>query len=492
MSQKAALELVPRKEAVKFDVLPLFASNNELQVAVPTEASETILAEAIVSIQTSVRIKVTVTQRLPRAEIRRILGEEYKKLDADKPSYNVQAPAVKFASELYELAVRQGASDIHIEPCIDGTGVIRFRVDGALRDVRTVPPDLYENLTNHIKIAAEMGNDDIGPADGTYEFEYSGGKRAGRVASTPTFLGKQRIVIRIMGSSQLAPDFNSLGMRSKMLELFGKVLRVPYGVIIVTGPTGSGKTTTLYSALGIVADRSKSVSTIEDPPELPIPGVVQIPVNEAGGVTFSTGLKSLLRSDPNIIMVGEIRDSDTAKIATQAALTGILVLTTLHVKNASSTIERLAELGVTRSSIESSLTAVLGQRLLRKLCENCRQKVPIPVRLRERSAVWQAEHGSPAQFFAPGGCKICSNTGYIGRTGVFELIVVNNQLREAIINGVSSVRIAKIAMESAGYLPMYEDGVDAVFLGQTSIEELESKVIEEEMPVQLKEHRRFA
>jgi type IV pilus assembly protein PilB len=454
-----AVARVPRALAFRYDVLPIGIENDVLRVAMCDPDNR----EALTQLRVVSRLKIDVDV-MPRDEIRDQLRNAYGSSDASRQHLapGDEAPAVRVVSHLYERAVAEHASDVHVEPTAHG-GRVRFRIDGILRDVETIPEALYGSVTSRIKLLSGMDiTDKRQPHDGRYTVSVHQREIDARVSSIPTIAG-EKIVIRLLDLQTKASTLSALGMTGRALEGYLRAVRAPYGFIVVTGPTGSGKTTTLYASLTELNHPTKNICSVEDPIEMRVAGVAQVQVNARAGVTFPAALRAFVRQDPNVLMVGEMRDFETAAVGISAALTGQLVLTTLHSNDAPRTIERLAELGVDRHSIASALSLVLGQRLVRRLCEQCRKPAAIPEPLARRRL------GGPV--FSAVGCAVCAQTGYVGRTGVFELLVVNDELRDAIANGASSVQIATLGREH-GYEPMFEDGLRRIAEGRTTIDEL--------------------
>jgi type II secretory ATPase GspE/PulE/Tfp pilus assembly ATPase PilB-like protein len=362
------------------------------------------------------------------------------------------APAVRALRTLQERALAANASDLHFEPTSSG-GRVRLRVDGLLRDCETLDAALYLPLISRVKLLAGMDiADRRQPQDGRYAIRSAKGDVDARVSSVPTIDG-EKVVIRFLDVHAKSPNLDDLGMRCLMLTRYRRMIASPYGFLIVTGPTGSGKTTTLYSSVREIADRTRSVCTVEDPVEMRLDGIAQVNVNTRAGLDFSVVLRSFLRQDPNVIMVGEMRDAATASIAISAALSGQLVLTTLHSNDAPRSIDRLLELGLDRHAIGAALFGILSQRLVRRLCPNCR--------------AFDSNLGS----YVAVGCAMCGRGGYCGRTGLFELLEVDDEIREAITSGASVVTIRKLAART-GYEPLATDGSAKITSGETSLEEL--------------------
>ncbi|HEY1727535.1 MAG TPA: GspE/PulE family protein [Candidatus Baltobacteraceae bacterium] len=363
-----------------------------------------------------------------------------------------EAPAVRTLRALQERALAVSASDLHFEPTASG-GRVRFRVDGMLRDFETLDAGLYLPLISRVKLLAGMDiADRRQPQDGRYTIASVKGSVDARVSSIPTIDG-EKVVIRLLDIHAKNPSLDNLGMRASTLARYRRMIASPYGFLIVTGPTGSGKTTTLYSSLREIANRMRSVCTVEDPVEMRLDGIAQVNVNMRAGLDFSNVLRSFLRQDPNVIMVGEMRDIATASIAISAALSGQLVLTTLHSNDAPRSIDRLVELGVDRHAIGAAVFGILSQRLVRRLCHECRT------------------FDSSSRSYTASGCGACARSGYCGRVGLFELLEVDDEMREAVTTGASVVAIRRLAARS-GYEPLATDGAAKVASGETSNDEL--------------------
>ncbi len=375
-------------------------------------------------------------------------------------------PAIRAVDEVHEAAVRARASDIHIEPSQDG-GRVRHRVDGILFDTRRVPPELFAQVVSRIKLLAAMDiADRRQPQDGRYNVTVDGLSIDARVSSMPTING-EKLVVRLLDLHARIPTLEELGMSAALLAHYRGLVHSPYGLIVVCGPTGSGKTTTLYASLSERNVVAQHLCTVEDPVEVRIAGVAQVQVNERAGMTFAAALRSFLRQDPNVLMVGEMRDGETAKVALSAALSGQLVMTTLHASDAPRVIERLNELGAERYAIAAGLSAILAQRLVRRLCRACRQRS-------ELTPAQANALGIPAATFAykPRGCKDCDGKGYRGRIGIFEFLPVTHDIRNAIASGASSVTVAELGRR-VGYRPMLTDGINHLLSGETSLDELQ-------------------
>jgi type IV pilus assembly protein PilB len=377
-----------------------------------------------------------------------------------------------------QRAVGEGASDIHIEPRAKEL-TVRFRVDGVLREVMSVPLKLQAGVIARLKI---LGNLDIAerrvPQDGRFSVRSGGQKIDLRVASLPTVFG-EKVVLRLLDTSSVEANLKKLGFAGRDLERFEEVYGRPYGAILVTGPTGSGKSTTLYATLAELNSPDKNIITVEDPVEYRMAGINQIQVNPKAGLTFASGLRSILRADPDVVMIGEIRDYETAKISVEAALTGHLVLATLHTNDAPAAVARLTEMGVEPFLTASAVDCVIAQRLARRLCERCKEPVNIERELLEALDFpfrLLNESEAPLDFHKPVGCKQCGGTGYKGRVGIYELMTVDEEVKEMILKRTSAGEIAHTA-EQAGMMRLREDGLLKAARGITSVEEVLRTVV---------------
>jgi type IV pilus assembly protein PilB len=379
-----------------------------------------------------------------------------------------KTPAVRLVSEIIQIAVAKQASDIHIEPRVTET-VVRVRVDGVLRDIQSIPRTLQTSLISRIKILSDM---DIAerrsPQDG--RFMVSIGERTHdlRVSTLPTQYG-EKVVIRLLEGSAPLASFSNLGIPAGVSEGLSQLLSQPQGMILVTGPTGSGKSTTLYASLHKLRKPSVNIVTVEDPVEYVLPGVNQAHVNTKAGMTFASCLRSILRQDPNIIMVGEIRDLETAEIAMKAAQTGHLVLSTLHTNDSVSAIVRLLDLGIPSFMISSSVTGILAQRLVRKLC-TCNSTQAATPEFYARLSQFGVSN-LPAQMAIPIGCDRCDHTGYKGRVGIYELLTIDNSIRSLIRSG-GSIEQIRDASRASGMRLMQEDAAEKLHQGLTTMEEI--------------------
>ncbi|MGW8247828.1 MAG: type II secretion system ATPase GspE [Acidiferrobacterales bacterium] len=377
------------------------------------------------------------------------------------------APIIRLINTLLSQAVREGASDIHIEP-FETRSVVRFRTDGVLRDVMEPQRVLHNILVSRVKIMARL---DIAekrlPQDGRISLKLAGRPVDVRVSTLPTEHG-ERVVLRLLDKQVGRLDLAHLGMSDQVLALLRKIISQPHGIILVTGPTGSGKTTTLYAMLSQLNTLQHNIMTVEDPVEYDIDGIGQTQVNSKIELSFARALRAILRQDPDIIMIGEIRDLETAQIAVQASLTGHLVLATLHTNDAAGAVTRLVDMGVEPFLVASSLSAVLAQRLVRKLCPECKEgRETTPAEL----SMLNMKAGESFTAWSADGCPACSQTGYHSRTGVYELLAVDETVRSMIHDGTSEGKLRQYAREH-GMIPLREDGVRWLRDGTTSLEEL--------------------
>ena len=381
-------------------------------------------------------------------------------------------PAVRLVASTISAAAQKQASDIHIEPQATDT-VIRLRVDGMLRDFQRVPRSIQNSVVSRIKILSDM---DIAerraPQDGRFMVRISGKKIDLRVSTLPTQYG-EKIVMRLLESDAPMQNFSALGLAPEIGAALTRMLQLPQGMILVTGPTGSGKSTTLYSSLNMVRKPSVNIITVEDPVEYAVPGLNQVQVNTKAGLTFASCLRSMLRQDPNVIMVGEIRDRETAEIAIKAAQTGHLVLSTLHTNDSISAVTRLLDLGVPGFQIATSVTGIIAQRLVRRLC-SCRDEVPAGPEWTSR-LVQNGVQDPPRRQCIPTGCEVCDMTGYKGRVGIYEILVMNEPIRAAVRSGGRSDEIRALA-QSNGMKLMQEYAIDRVRQGLTTLDEVQRVV----------------
>lgn len=399
------------------------------------------------------------------------LSTNLQAVDADDVQRMAEQPTLINLVNLIILeAIRERASDIHIEP-FERSLVVKYRIDGMLRTQNSPPKHLQPAITSRVKIMAGMNiAERYVPQDGHITLRFEGRKVDIRVSTVPTIYGES-VVMRILDKEAITLDLTTLGMRQADRDTLDRWLDLPHGMILVTGPTGSGKTTTLYAALTKLYDPSLKIITIEDPVEYELAGVNQIPVNPERGLTFVTGLRSILRQDPDVIMVGEIRDNATADIAVRAALTGHLVFSTLHTNDAVSAVGRLLDMDVEPFLVASVLEGIVAQRLGRRLCSGCRRRVALTEAVRHRLSPRELALFDRGEGWTGAGCERCENTGYRGRVGYYEVLNLTPALRAAITDGRTS-RPEMLAVAGAGHVSMRMDGVIKAASGETTMDEV--------------------
>ncbi|QBG49179.1 type II/IV secretion system protein [Verrucomicrobia bacterium S94] len=380
-----------------------------------------------------------------------------------------EAPVIRIVNSILIEALRKGASDIHIEP-MEKSLRLRNRVDGVLYESSSPPKNLQNAIISRLKIMSQL---DIAerriPQDGRFKIKALGKEVDVRMSILPTVHG-EKIVMRILDKSALVPSLEALNLDQLSLENFEYALAQPYGMILVTGPTGSGKTTTLYSALQELNDTGTNIITTENPVEYQLEGINQVQINPAVGLTFASALRSILRQDPDVVMVGEIRDRETATIAVEAALTGHMVLSTLHTNDAAGAIARLVDMGIEPFMLSSSLLLTQAQRLYRKLCPTCKKPIDIPTEVLKRNRI-DPSTMQDVQFYESVGCPKCNSIGYKGRGGVMEILLIDDVLRNTILTNSEADAIKRIAIEN-GMRTLRQAGLDRVREGLTSIEEI--------------------
>jgi type IV pilus assembly protein PilB len=404
------------------------------------------------------------------------IGPEVEELAAEpEPDDNVldlgagpkgEVPVVRLVSSILQRAISDGASDVHLEPRAAETGV-RYRVDGVLREMMAVRSDLQDGLVARVKVLADL---DIAerrvPQDGRLSVRLGSRTVELRVATLPTVFG-EKIVLRLLDTSNVEVDLRRLGFEAAMLREYERVFRRPYGTILVTGPTGCGKSTTLYATLREISGPEKNIVTVEDPVEYRLPGVSQVQVNPKVGLGFATGLRSVLRADPDVVMIGEIRDHETARTSIEAALTGHLVLATLHTNDAPTAVTRLTDIGVEPYLTASAVDCVIAQRLARRLCEHCKRPVS-----RGRKVPDLPELAVPERALREAvGCRRCGGTGYRGRVGVYEMMVLDGRARDLIVRRSPTAELGRAA-EAAGMTRLKQDGLAKAARGVTTVEEV--------------------
>ncbi len=494
------VQMIPEELARRHTLIPLFkigttltvAIDNPLNIAALDELRNRIKTDVEIAISTEKKIKKAIEQyygagttilentlrQVPSQTAGEPTGEpaEYRKTYDLRAKTPIGGPvegvsAARILDLVMMQAISDRASDIHIEP--DEKSLrIRFRIDGILYETMTLPKAVHPSLTARIKILAEM---DIAetrlPQDGNFNVRMDQRGFEIRVSTFPTIYG-ENVVLRLLDQTSPLFTLEELGFSEEMLNQFKQLLRKTTGMILVTGPTGSGKTTTLYASLNLINSVDKNIITIEDPVEYRLPLIRQTQINPKAGITFATGLRSILRQDPDVIMVGEIRDLETAQIAVQAALTGHLVLSTLHTNDAPEAITRLLDIGVEPYLISSSVIGVLAQRLVRTICPHCKTSLPgDEITLKELKGM-NLKLDTPFVLYRGKGCKQCKQSGYLGRTGIYELLVVDESIKRLISEKASSELIRLTAREKTGLKSLREDGLLKVGKGITSREEV--------------------
>ncbi len=383
-----------------------------------------------------------------------------------------EAPVIRLVNHIINQALEIKASDIHFEPFRDHMK-IRFRIDGVLHDVETVSKKLQPAITSRLKLMGKMNIAEMRlPQDGRIKVKDSDREIDIRVSTLPTLFGES-IVLRLLNREEVRLDFEALGLSADILKKFQEIITRPHGLVLVTGPTGSGKTTTLYTVMNSINSPDKKILTVEDPVEYQLEGINQIQIRPKIGLTFASALRTFLRQDPDVILVGEIRDGETAEIAVQSALTGHMVFSTLHTNDAPSAITRLQEMGVESYLLSSCLLGIMAQRLVRKICPHCKIPQEIPRDIRDEMAhlLGLEIDQIPSKVWRGEGCSNCANTGYSGRTGIYELLIVDDHIRPLILKGTDSGEILSTA-QKYGMKTLREDGLTKVLSGETTFEEV--------------------
>ena len=490
---QSAIKLVKEELLQKHQVLPLFKRGNRLFVGISDPTRSLALDE--IKFQTNLVVEPILVDE---EQIRRTLeqwqagaGALADTLGGDEDLENLEAtggededsgsesgidakgddtPVVKFVNKVLVDAIRRGASDIHFEPYEDDYRV-RFRIDGLLKQVAKAPVKLKDRIAARLKVMAQL---DIAekrvPQDGRIKLNLSKTKQIDfRVSTLPTLFG-EKIVLRILDGSAAKLGIDKLGYEPDQQKLFLDAIHKPYGMVLVTGPTGSGKTVSLYTALGILNDETRNISTAEDPVEIRLPGVNQVQQNNKRGMTFAAALRSFLRQDPDVIMVGEIRDLETAEIAIKAAQTGHMVLSTLHTNDAPQTIARLMNMGIAPYNITSSVTLVIAQRLARRLCPHCKRKMRLPDHALVAEGFSEAEVHAGFDVYEAVGCEECTE-GYKGRTGIYQVMPMSDEIAAVVLAGGNAMEIARIAQEQ-GIRDLRASALLKVKEGVTSLAEI--------------------
>ena len=497
--ESSVIKLIPQETALRYQVVPLSRVGATLTIAMtdptnvfamddikfmtgfnvePVVASETDINDAIHKFYGDVNTveelsKVMKDLSAEEAADLELASEEAEMDAASLERAAEEAPIIKLVNLIMTDAVKRGASDIHMEP-YEKELRVRLRIDGILQSVMTPPLKLKDAITSRIKIMSKL---DISekrlPQDGRIMLKYMrDGKKKDldfRVSIVPTIFG-EKIVMRLLDKENLRLDMTKLGFEQESLTKFEREILKPYGMVLVTGPTGSGKTNTLYSSIARLNTVETNIMTAEDPVEFQLSGVNQVQMKDQIGLNFATALRSFLRQDPNIILVGEIRDFETAEIAVKAALTGHLVLSTLHTNDAPSTISRLMNMGIEPFLVATSVNLICAQRLVRRICSACKEPLEVPEQAL-LDAGYTAEEAKTTKIYQGKGCATCNNTGYKGRVGLYEVMEINDELRELILVGASAIELKKKALEQ-GMITLRRSGLIKIALGQTTLEEV--------------------
>lgn len=480
-----AAALIPYNIAKRYKAVAVKRKGNTLEVAMQDPLN--VVAVDDLQLVTGLGIKTLLASEAEIDDmIKKIykenefINEAYKELNdslefvpdeelSDESLEVDDAPVVRVVNSIIEEAVKERASDVHIEPQ-ERNSKVRFRIDGALRDYMELPKKSHPLISSRVKIMAQL---DIAekrrPQDGRISMKASNRSLDFRISSMPTVLG-EKITIRILDKENMLLGLEKLGLSDKVYDRYTKVIERPYGMVLVTGPTGSGKTTTLYSTLNKINTREKNIITIEDPVEYLVPGINQISINLKAGLTFANGLRSILRQDPDVIMVGEIRDYETAQIAVQSANTGHLVFSTLHTNNAAGALTRLLDMGVESYLVASSVAGVLAQRLIKVICQYCKKEYQVPPESNERM-VLGLNNKDPLTLYKGEGCKSCGYTGYLGRTSVSEYLGVDLEIQKMVLKKYSAEQIRE-ELSSKGFYDLWDDAVSKVLNGITTVEEI--------------------
>ncbi|MBT8165383.1 MAG: Flp pilus assembly complex ATPase component TadA [Acidimicrobiia bacterium] len=474
----SATALVPEALARRYAAIPIGFEDGSLIVAMADPANvlaiDDIRAITGMDVLPKVATRTEVEDAISRmaqfddavSDLGELLDDQAEVEDLSSMEASIEeAPVVKLVNTIITRAINERASDIHIEPGEKELRV-RFRIDGVLHEAMSTPRTITNAMVSRLKIMADINIAERRiPQDGRISLKVQGSQIDLRVATLPSVYG-EKVVLRILDRSSILLELSDLGFSEHNLERFESSYTKPYGAILVTGPTGSGKSTTLYATLNVLNRPEVNIITTEDPVEYRLAGITQVQVNRKAGLTFASALRSILRADPDIALIGEIRDRETAQIAIEAALTGHLVLSTLHTNDSSSSIGRLIEMDVEPYLVASSIDAVLAQRLARRLCEKCRVSGP-PDTERFESASIEV----PKEMYLPGGCTACANTGYRGRMALHEVLLVSEDIQRMAVERRPSDEIQKIAIEQ-GMTTLWQDGLAKVAAGMTSMEEI--------------------
>jgi len=482
---KELFRLISKEIALKYKIMPIIRFENIITIAMVDPLDFFVIDELEFQTGLDVSPAIALVDDIENAiskyyENERKLDNYQYKEDANKKTNEMKnlqkidleeetnSPAIDLVNTILKQAIDEKVSDVHIEEEEEETRV-RFRIDGILHKVMNPPKKLEASIISRLKV---MANLDIAekriPQDGRIELRYGKKEIDIRISTLPTIFG-EKIVMRLLDKSNVMNSLEKLGYSDLVLKQFRELIRKPYGIFLVTGPTGSGKTSTLYGALNEINTMDKNIVTLENPVEYQLKIINQVQINPNINLTFATGLRSILRQDPDIVMVGEIRDKETAEIAIEAAMTGHLVFSTLHTNTASGAITRLIDMGIEPFLLASSLVGIIGQRLVRKICNNCKEKIELDSEDLQRIG-FNRQEGQ--EIYRGKGCKVCKTTGYSGRTTIYELLIPDENIKMKIKEGATSSEIEKIAKDN-GMINMREIGLEKVRKGITTLEEIE-------------------
>lgn len=481
----SAAMLIPEQVARRYRALPIGYEDARLLVAMADPANlfalddirtitgmdlQPVVATAA-DIESAIRKYSRMDESVQKMAVEASSAAEDEMADLERAAASLEeGPIVKMVNLLISQALADRASDIHIEP-MEREVRIRYRIDGVLAEVMRSPKNIQAGLISRLKVMADINIAERRvPQDGRIGLTVGGKSVDLRVATLPTVFG-EKVVIRILDKSSVLLKLEELGFLDQSFKRYQEAYTKPYGAILVTGPTGSGKSTTLYATLNIVNKADKNIITVEDPVEYRLPGINQMQMNVRAGLTFASALRSILRADPDVVLVGEIRDHETALIAIEAALTGHLVLSTLHTNDASSTLPRLVEMGVETYLVASAIDCVVAQRLARKLCPKCREGYRPNHAELEQAGFPEFVWDDIKELFRPVGCTACSKTGFRGRLGVYEVMNMSEEIERLVVERASSEEIKRSARRD-GMITLREDGLEKIRLGITSIEEV--------------------
>lgn len=470
--------LIPKRVARQYTVLPIAKSGDRIQLAMANPRDIVAIGDVALLTQCAVDPVLAPAAEICQAIEQVFASHSMEEAAAHSPQESLiergveeasDAPVTKALNLVITEALRQRASDIHLEPMADGLR-LRYRIDGNLREVYQLPKAVQDTVLTRLKIMAGLDITEWRqPQDGRFKLRFEDREEIDfRVSVLPVAEGN-KVVLRILNRSSLSAGLDHLGFLPDSIQTFKEAVQRPHGMILVTGPTGSGKSTTLYSILHQLNTPARNLITIEDPVEYQLPRVTQVQVNPEIGLTFASGLRSLLRQTPDVVMIGEIRDFETADIAMKAGLTGQLVLSTLHTNDASSAVTRLVDMGVEPFLIASGVTLIEAQRLVRKLCTACREPITPPeARVKQLGIALDAQ----AAFYRAKGCQACYGTGYRGRMGIIEVLTIDERIQDLIVAKASSWDIKQYAVESLGLRTLRQDGLRKAAMGLTTVEEV--------------------